>query len=128
MKSGVSLFTAVRGHMKAEHFVKSLQEECRDSAVKGCVEDFVSPPGRNPDKSLTELSKWFSSLADLDKRMVIRAMGEAADSTLFGVLCVLDGVRVIEDVGEKTEFQLIAKKGGKESIICPGEVDLHDLR
>jgi hypothetical protein len=114
--------------MEAEYFVKALQTECRDSAVKGCVEIFTSPPGRKPDQSLVEISKWFNALPESDREMVTRAMFEAADSTLFGILCVLDGVRSIEPAGIKTNFQLTAQKDKETSILCPGPAFLHDLR
>ncbi|GAB5479922.1 MAG: hypothetical protein Marn2KO_33890 [Marinobacter nauticus] len=114
--------------MEPKQFVAALERECRDSAVEGCLEDFESPPGRRPDPTLVQISNWFNSLAPDDREMVARAMREAADATLFGVLCVLDGVRPIEDGAEKSCFKLIAEKDNKQSVICPGTVDLHDLK
>ena len=113
--------------MDAKEFVESLKSECRDAAVTGCVEDFTSPPGRHPDPELVELSQWFASLSEKDREMVVRVMSEAADATLFGVLCVLDGVRAIEGAGTKSTFHLTAIKNNQESSICPGPIFLHDL-
>jgi hypothetical protein len=50
-----------------------------------------------------------------------------ADSTLFGVLCVLDGVRAIESEHDKSEFTVSAARGGVVSVIAPGEEFLHDM-
>ena len=54
-------------------------------------------------------------------------MREAADATLFGVLCVLDGVRVIEDSCEKSEFCLTAKRSNGVTTLLPSDVYLHDI-
>jgi|APLak6261663543_1056040.scaffolds.fasta_scaffold01698_3 hypothetical protein len=113
--------------MEAKKFVEALKTECRDAAVQGCVESYISPPGRKPAQSLVELSQWFIALSAHDREMVIRAMADAADYTLFGVLAVLDGARSIEGEGEKSVFHLSAHKEGKQSVISPGPYDLHDL-
>ena len=113
--------------MDTAQFVDALKSECRDSAVSGCVEDYKNPPGRRPDTKLLEISQWFNSLAVSDREMVMRAMADAADATLFGVLCVLDGVRTIECSGEKSNFHLVAEKDGVKSIISPTQVFLHDM-
>lgn len=59
--------------------------------------------------------------------MVAMAMKESAAATLFGVLCVIDGVRTIEDGPEKSDFELSATCQGIRSVISPNVSDLHDL-
>jgi hypothetical protein len=54
-------------------------------------------------------------------------MREAADATLFGVLCVLDGVRPIESHADKAQFTLSADRAGATSVLSPGGTFLHDL-
>jgi hypothetical protein len=113
--------------MQPIDFVQSLKSECRDSAVSDCVSSFEDPPGRRPSPALVELSQWFLGLQATDRQFVIRAMQEVADSTLFGVLCVLDGVRAIESEHDKSEFTVSAARGGVVSVIAPGEEFLHDM-
>lgn len=113
--------------MEPGYFVQALKEYCRDAAVQDCVESFHSPPGRKPREDLVRLSKWFNALPASDREFVVRAMREASDATLFGVLCVIDGVRPIEPQGEKSEFRLSAVRDGTESPISPNETYLHDL-
>jgi hypothetical protein len=113
--------------MKPEDFVRALKHECRDAAVLGCVENCRHPPGRKPGEELVAISKWFNALPEADRELVVGAMRHTADATLFGVLCVLDGVRTVEPAGEKTEFNLCAIKAGIESRISPNETYLHDL-
>ncbi len=113
--------------MTPKFFVEALEKHCRDSAVEDCIASFINPPGRKPAESLVRLSKWFRALPADDQRMVALAMKESADATLFGVLCVIDGVRVIEDGAEKSEFELSASRHGTRSVISPNASDLHDL-
>jgi hypothetical protein len=113
--------------MKPEQFVQRLKSECRDSAVSGCVASFEKPPGRRPDQALLRLSQWFVALPSSDRELVVRAMREAADATLFGVLCVIDGVRTIESGTEKSRFTLSAERGGSVSVISPTDDFLHDI-
>ena len=113
--------------MTPDFFVDALKKICRDDAVEGCVAVFKNPHGRGPRRELKRISGWFTSLSSTDRELVIAAMREAADATLFGMLCVVDGVRVIESEGEKSEFKLTATRCGIESPLSPSETFLHDL-
>ncbi len=113
--------------MTPVEFVDAVVESCRDGAVSACVEILERPPGRRPATRLVELSEWFKALPVRDREFVIAAMRQASGATLFGVLCVIDGVRVIEPSGEKSEFHLTAIRNGVESQISPSETFLHDL-
>ncbi len=113
--------------MTPKEFVVALKSECRDSAVAGCLGDLQLPPGRKPAPELVKLSEWYLSLSTDGQENVAAAMRQAADATLFGVLCVIDGVRAVEPVGAKSQFVLTAKRLGAESTISPGPDLLHDL-
>ena len=59
--------------------------------------------------------------------MASSVIEEAVDTALFGLFCVLDGVRTIEDSEEKTIFQLYGMKGGRNILINKeDEESLHD--
>jgi hypothetical protein len=113
--------------MNPSEFVAALKTECADAAVSGCVSKYQSPPGRRPTRTLLDLSNWYRGLDPVDQANVVNAMRDAADATLFGVLCVIDGVRAVEDDPEKSEFRLTATRNGSTVIISPGPEDLHDL-
>ena len=113
--------------MKPDDFVDALKSECRDAAVAGCLASFKKPPGRKPAAELLRVSQWFHSLSAADREVLKLALMDVADSTLFGVLCVLDGVRVVEDSDEKSEFTLTATRIGERSQISPNDTFLHDL-
>lgn len=113
--------------MKPDQFVQGLKSECRDAAIADCVALFEDPPGRRPEQALVQLSQWFLGLQPLDREFVIRAMREAADATLFGVLCVIAGVRTIESQSAELQFRLSTECGGTLAVIAPNDTLLHDL-
>src|SRR5262245_22583207 len=55
------------------------------------------PPGRGPHPRGSALNLWFRRLPGPDQQMVMECVRDAAHSAVFGLLCVLDGVRVIDD-------------------------------
>lgn len=112
--------------MTPEFFVDALREQCIDAAVDDCVANFLQPPGRKPGEALLRLSHWFRGLSAADREMVSKAMQESAHAAVFGVLCVVDGVRVIESDAEKSEFELTATRGGVRSVVSPSSTHLHD--
>jgi hypothetical protein len=112
--------------MTPTEFVQALKLHCRDAAVEDSVSLLQTPPGRRPNNDVMR-SEWFRALSPHDRELVILAMRQVADATLFGVLCVIDGVRSIESKPEKSVFHVSAKRSGNESHIAPGEVFLHDI-
>ena len=113
--------------MTPQEFVTALKSECRNAAVSGCLQTFQTPPGRKVDPALVKLSEWYKSLSATGQENVAAAMQQAADAMLFGVLCVIDGVRVVESHSEKSEFHLTAIRQGTESVLAPGSEFLHDI-
>jgi hypothetical protein len=113
--------------MKPDDFVDVLKSQCRDAAVAGCLSLFEHPPGRKPNAELLRVSQWFHTLKPADREVLKLALMDVADSTLFGVLCVIDGVRSVEDTNEKSEFTLTATRKGEHSQISPSGTFLHDL-
>ncbi|WP_153065895.1 hypothetical protein [Xanthomonas campestris] len=113
--------------MTPNDFVSALKAQCADAAVNDCVKLLKAPPGRRPAQSLVSLSAWYRGLDPADQANLVAALRMAADASLFGVLCVIDGVRTIEDQPTKSEFRLTATCSGSTSIISPGPKDLHDF-
>lgn len=113
--------------MRPIDFVEALRTECRDAAVSGCVSQFERPSGKKPSPELGRLSDWYNNLSEDDKELVVAAMKRAADATLFGVLCVIDGVRTIEGQGDKSEFRLTATRASSTCLIAPSDELLHDI-
>ena len=61
-----------------------------------------NPPGRRPSDKLKLRSEWFRKLNDEDQEFVRETIYEAVNAGIFHLLCVIDGVAVIDD--EKGAF------------------------
>jgi hypothetical protein len=92
--------------MDTRKFVDLLRIVVRDAAVSGELSVLRNPPGRRPSDDLQERSKWYHSLSDDQKTILSSIILDVADRAVFGFLCVLDGVRAIEDDGDKGHLEL----------------------
>lgn len=114
--------------MNGEEFVAAIRRFVLDAAVEDTLKVLHEPPGRRPRPDLVEASEWFSNLTDDDRRIVRGIIGFTAHSAVFGLLCVLDGVRQVEDSQSKGEFELHFVKGDSRRIVNPSDSPmLHDL-
>jgi hypothetical protein len=113
--------------LDATEFVGALTETCRDSAVADALAQLQKPVGRKPPAQLQQLSSWYNTLSSEQRQHTAAIMRLVADSTLFGVLCVLDGVRAVESTAQKSSFRVTATKGKVSSVLSPGSVFLHDI-
>jgi len=114
--------------MDSLSFVKSIKSVVRDSAVNNSIKNIESPPGRKPNEDLVFLSKWYNQLDDVNKIMIKSLLGITADSCVFGLLAVLDGVRIMEDEPEKGDFELYyTNKDVKVRLNAPNDEYLHDI-
>lgn len=113
--------------MNSEVFIKSIQKCVRNSSISGTISTLKNPPGRSPHKNLKEISCWYNQLSDNERNIIKQIIEQAVDSSLFGFLCVIDGVRTIEDSYEKGQFKLIYEnENGIELVNSPEEEYLHD--
>jgi len=110
--------------MKSGEFVSALELYVLDTAVEDTMSTLRSPPGRRVDEGAAHRSRWFNSLSTDDADLVRQVAHDSAHAAVFGLLAVLDGVRVIDD--EKGVFELYYT-GSKRSLLNPPDVDLHDL-
>ena len=60
--------------------------------------------------------------------MLIEALDDVAEDVVFGVLCVLDGVRAIENGPDKGELELYYVKGESRVLLNDmKQCELHDI-
>lgn len=113
--------------MTTETFIDVVKEVVRDASVDSVETLLRHVPGRSPDKRLVALSAWHTALSDTDKQMVTQVIKEAVDEAVFGFLCVLDGVSVVEPDSGDFEVRYIRK--GEGVVLTPNEEAdyLHDL-
>lgn len=114
--------------MKAQQFVEAIKIAVVDSSIESIKSNLIQPPGRQPAQNLVEMSIWYNNLTDEDKNMLTRVIKEAVETSVFGFLCVLDGVRPIEDGEEKGKLNLFYEKKGKQFLLNDLEEEyLHDI-
>ena len=86
--------------MDAQTFVNALKEVVIEESVKSVQANLFQPPGRKPPETLLAMSKWYNGLKDDEKSLLIQIIRDAVETSVFGFLCVLDGVRVFQDGGQ----------------------------
>ncbi|GAB3275603.1 hypothetical protein GCM10027589_00880 [Actinocorallia lasiicapitis] len=114
--------------LNPESFVEFLIDHVRVPAIEGTTATMQEPPGRAPRQDLVQLSRWFNDLPEADRDLVVRAMTMAVDDSLFGILCVLDGVRSINPrPGVLQSLVLHAElEDGTSRRLNPEDGELHD--
>ena len=90
--------------MTAQEFTDVIKKVVQQSSVADTISNLNQPPGRHPSEEIIMLSEFYKSLDENQKSFVDKIMDMVAETTLFGLLCVIDGVRAIEGVGEKGEL------------------------
>ena len=115
-------------NMDSKQFVAALRIAVEKSAVEGIKDLLIKPPGRKTSAELLKRSEWYNKLSEEDKNMVMEIADESVKSCLFGFLCVLDGVRAIEDEENKGTLKLYFEKGANRLLINdPDQEYLHDM-
>ncbi|MEZ9519640.1 hypothetical protein AB4155_08975 [Vibrio splendidus] len=92
--------------MNNSEFITVIEDVVSTSAIEDTIDNLESPPGRKPDENLVKQSAWFNSLSDSDKNMVKNIISDAVNESVFGFLCVLDGVRSISDSDDSNKLKL----------------------
>lgn len=110
--------------MTPDEFISALVPTVFDSTVRGVVSALESPPGRSPNARAVTLHEWFVRLPTADQRLVVEVVRDASHSALFGMLCVLDGVRAID--GPPHADLALTAIDGQGIRILNEDGDLHD--
>jgi hypothetical protein len=113
--------------MNSQEFVKIIKLVVRDGAINDVISVTENPPGRKVSQQLRTRSEWYRSLSDEQKEIVKSIVSDSVDSTLFGFLCVIDGVRAIESGTNKGSLELIYTKDESVHLNPKDGLMLHDL-
>ena len=98
--------------MTKEEFVNAIDLAVGQSTVSDIKSMLSNPIGKQPNKKSTDRSNWYNNLSSIDKTNLHLIIEKTTATCLFGILCVLDGVRAIEDSGDKGELVLEFQKNG----------------
>jgi len=114
--------------MNKEKFVDAIKIAVGQATEKDIKSILEKPIGRNPNERQVELSNWYKNLSATDKDNLHEVVKQTVDMCLFGTLCVIDGVRVIEDAPDKGELILEYHKDGHITKLNEQRgVYLHDI-
>lgn len=115
--------------MTSEEFIDAIKLHVVGSAAKGVLKSLATPPGRSPSAESLAISPWYNGHSDQAKNYVAQVANNAAHAAVFGLLCVIDGVRVIESGEQKSEFRLLCiEPDGTQRILNADDGEfLHDL-
>ncbi|MBK5517995.1 hypothetical protein [Pseudomonas sp. TH10] len=111
--------------MDAQKFVDVIKRVVSDAAIMDTVSVLTSPPGRKPSKPLLEMSEFYNKQNLGDKACIDMIIKKSVEEAVFGFFCVLDGVRAIEDSGDRGVLSLCYEGGTTIKLNSNG--DLHDI-
>lgn len=113
--------------MDSKEFISALKVAVRDATIKSIVKVAQNPPGKKVSLEKKTRAIWLNSLNNEQIDMINSLVTEATDSAIFGFLCVLDGVRVIEDTEDKGRLEL-RYIGSNEVVLNSSNNEmLHDM-
>jgi hypothetical protein len=114
--------------MTQKYFIEIVRRVVQQQAVSDILENLENPPGRQPPERIKKLSLFYKQL-DKDQQANLKdILNEATEMTLFGMFCVIDGVRSIESGESKGALELWYRKGETTILLNNIEDDfLHDL-
>ena len=112
--------------MNPDKFVSALVEHVHTPAIEDTIRQLERPSGRRPPKKVVHAASWYAGLSQQDKASLRSVVELAVHSTIFGLLCTLDGVRAVQDNPEH-EFQLSSVEHGAHTRLnTPEGEPLHD--
>lgn len=83
--------------MNSNDFVVAIERYVGDTTIENTMSNLASPPGKLPGPSGIARAHWYNGLSAEDKAHLSSAVAEAVRTTIFGMLAVLDGARIIDD-------------------------------
>lgn len=114
--------------MNQEDFIAGLKIVVEEGSIKDVIQGLEKPAGRSLNPDTVELSEWYLSQSVEDKKNVESIIVESVRTTLFGVLCAVDGVRKISDHSGWLELNYLSDEDGQVSKIKNGMFGgLHDI-
>ncbi|MCG8634578.1 MAG: hypothetical protein MI863_12170 [Desulfobacterales bacterium] len=112
--------------MNKKSFINNVKSFVRDAAVEDTYENAIAPPGKTPTEIEKSIANWVNSLSSEEKDYIQHLIKAATDETLFGLLCVIDGVRTVTE--EDGNFVLQFKTDTTSFLLNDSKDEyLHDI-
>lgn len=114
--------------MNASEFDATIRVQVQDAATQDVMSALDRPAGRRPDPRLVALSQSFNGLAESDRSRVREVAAMARHAATFGMLAILDGVRVIDSGSGRGTLELRHADDNQSVLLNnPDGPFLHDL-
>lgn len=114
--------------MTAEEFIDAIRVAVQQGAIEGTISLLEAPPGRRPAPLLADAGAWFRGLSAAERARAEQILAIAVHQAVFGMLCVIDGVRAVEHGPNRGRFVLAYRQGGHDTELnVTGGPMLHDL-
>lgn len=115
--------------MDSNEFIQVLKTAVIHNVEMDIIKIYTHPPKRKKISAKEQdIADWYDQLSEKEKSYVLNLIREGAVSAVFGFLCVLDGVRAIEDGGEKGNLKLYYEKNGENIFLNDqNKESLHDI-
>ena len=118
--------------MEQTVFVDLLHQVVIAPAATDTIANLAAPSGRRVSDERKRRAAWFNSLSAEDRANVEHVAQEAARGVAFGIFCVLDGCRVIEDYDQRGHLELHHIYKGTKTLLSSSADDssagsLHEL-
>jgi hypothetical protein len=112
--------------MDSQRFIDVVKQVVRDETITGMISLLQNPVGRKTIQETKDIVEWYRSLDEAERRLLLKVITKSVDIALFGILCVIDGVRAIEDGPNKGQIELRYVKDGKVTMLNLN-TSLHEL-
>lgn len=113
--------------MKSEEFVSVVKLVVEQNSISSVIKNLTESSNKQAHR-LKYLSNWFQELDEADKHCIIEIIKESVSTSIFGIFCVLDGVRAIENRPEKGVLELYHVDNGNKILLNDSEKEfLHDI-
>ncbi|MET0637368.1 MAG: hypothetical protein ABWZ25_15160 [Chitinophagaceae bacterium] len=113
--------------MDSNEFVYALKKVVELSAISDVGKN-LGDLSITPSDSNSDSKSWYIELDDGGKECVNQIIEDSIRTAIFGVLCVLDGVRAIEDTMDKGSLELYFVRDDEKVLLNDFNEDfLHDI-
>ena len=110
--------------MDQAQFIDLLRRIVVQPAISETIAQTATPTGRNLSADRKERAAWYQGLSERERSNVEHVISEAAQSTAFGLCCILDGARAITDDPHSGHLELRFIAGASDTLLASSAVDM----
>jgi hypothetical protein len=108
-------------------FVGLVRELVVEAAASDTISQIAKPSGRNLSEKRMRRAAWFNGLSTEDRANVEYAVVDAARAAVFGLFCLLDGARVIENEPNRGHLELRYVNAASNVLLASSAADMPTL-